>query len=441
MTTRIGGIASRIILLVSVSLLLATLAHFIITYSGPPPRVPPANVEFVTYQLLNPQKQPPPFHRLTLSTAQTPPSPRKGERRLLSDEAQIIARFHLPPDSVRLYATDDTGPILRGPAFSLPGREQRMTDLWGGFTMGIRTADGWHIGRSEPRPFLTSWHWTTLAWTLGLLLLLVPIAAILARAIARPMEKLAQDADAVAKDGVHNQAAIGVPTRGPPEVIRLARALEDMRERVVGHAEQRTLMLAAIAHDMGTPLARLAFRVETMTGASATAAQSDIDELRALIGSFVDFARGVPTERGPVRLDELVREAAHRLTRPDAPVDLGALPDGPVTVTGNRLALGRMLTNLVGNAQRYAGNAEIALSVEGRRARLSVSDRGPGLPDQPEKLFEPFARGEESRNRETGGAGLGLAIAREVVTAHGGGIVAANREGGGAQFIVTLPLS
>ena len=439
MMTRFGGIASRIILLVTAALLLATLAHFIITYSGPPPRLPPANAEFVAHQLLQPRDVP--FHRFTTSTAAQPPLPRKGELRLPRDEAAVAARLRLPPDEVRVYATPETGPIMPMPPMGRESRERRMTDLWGSFTIGVRSDTGWKIARSDPRPLLTSWHWNTLAWTLGLLLLLVPIAAILARAIARPLERLARDADAVAQDGMRGQRAIGVPTRGPPEVIRLARALEDMRERIVGNAQQRTMMLAAIAHDMGTPLARLAFRVEAMESGGTAAAQSDIDELRALIGSFVDFARGVPTERGPVAMDDLVREAAQRLTRDDAPVRLGQLPDGPVIVMGNRLALGRMLANLVGNAQRYAGDAEISLTVEHRRAVVRIADRGPGLPDHPERLFDPFARGEESRNRETGGAGLGLAIAREVAEAHDGHIRAANRDGGGALFSVTLPLA
>jgi signal transduction histidine kinase len=358
----------------------------------------------------------------------------------------VTHRLRLPPDSVRVYATPDTGPIMAMPAMGRESAERRMTDLWGSFTIGVHAGGEWKIARSEPRPLLTSWHWTTLAWTLGLLLLLVPIAAILARAIARPLERLARDADAVATDGMRGQRAIGVPEHGPPEVIRLARALEDMRERIVGHAQQRTMMLAAIAHDMGTPLARLAFRVEAMNGSASAmtdsaAAQRDIDELRALIGSFVDFARGVPDERGPVPLDDLVREAAQRLTRNDAPVALDRLPDHAIIVTGNRLALGRLLANLIGNAQRYAGAAEVSLTTQRGQAVLRVADRGPGLPDHAERLFDPFARGEESRNRETGGAGLGLAIAREVAEAHGGHISATNRDGGGALFTVTLPLA
>ncbi len=201
-------------------------------------------------------------------------------------------------------------------------------------------------------------------------------------------------------------------------------------------------MIGAIAHDLRTPLARIAFRIERAPDAVRLPVQSDIEQMREMVAATIGFVRdgaGVG-ERRPVDLSALARRLAEQARDTGSPVATTKLQ--AVTVSGDRSALERLLQNLIDNAIKYAGGAELSVRHAVDRAMLIVADRGPGIPeDELDRMFEPFERHEPSRSRSTGGIGLGLAIARSIAVAHGGSIVAQNRTGGGLAVTVALPLA
>jgi signal transduction histidine kinase len=326
----------------------------------------------------------------------------------------------LPGKDVAVWAHEQVG----GP----PGR----TEMIGAFTAALKLPDGrWRVVTVPEPPLFTSWHKVTLAAMLATFVVVLAGAMFVARAIARPLAEVADAARATDDAG----AGPHLPTHGPAEVARMAEAVTAMRARLSEAIDARTAMLLGIAHDLGTPLNRLAFRAQALDEEDRQAAQAEIDGMHAMLARVLDYARdGVDAPLAEVELDRLVAATALR-----AGLVAGTMP---VTLTGDALALDRLFANLFENAQTYGGGAiTISMTMAGGMARVEVADRGPGIdPGLLPTLFDPFVRGEKSRNRATGGSGLGLAIARRIAERHGGTIVAANREGGGATFTVILPV-
>jgi two-component system OmpR family sensor kinase len=231
---------------------------------------------------------------------------------------------------------------------------------------------------------------------------------------------------------------------GPAELRVAARAVNAMRGRISEQIREREAMVAAIAHDLRTPLSRIAFRIDAAPDSLREPIQHDIDQMKAMITTTLSYVRG-SSQNGQaesVDLSGLLSEIVASEQHVDRPVSWsGHEPQEDCKVRGDRIALGRMIQNLVDNAIAYGSQANIALEEKDAQARIVVADRGPGLPaDEVEGMFAPFARKERSRNRETGGVGLGLAIARAIARDHGGEIQLGPRPGGGMEAVVTLPL-
>jgi signal transduction histidine kinase len=228
---------------------------------------------------------------------------------------------------------------------------------------------------------------------------------------------------------------------GPSEVREAARAFNGMRERIRRFVEDRTRMVAAISHDLRTPITRLRLRAELMEDGPARAKMlADLDEMERMVSATLAFARddAGPKERAPVDLAALLRG----LVADGEARGLKAAYAGPPArvVTGDALALKRAFANLLENAWRYGGAARVALGGADGRAEVTIDDDGPGIPEaERDNVFRPFYRLEGSRSRETGGAGLGLALARSAILAHGGAIALADRPEGGLRVSVTLP--
>jgi signal transduction histidine kinase len=308
---------------------------------------------------------------------------------------------------------------------------------------GFRMAIGWHSGstwrilRADRPTLLTPWHRDTLAAMLIALILLAVPAWLLARAISRPLRLLAETASQA-----RPAAPLGpLPESGPSEVLRLTQAIAAMHGRLSRHGEGRTAMLAAIAHDLGTPLSRIAFWIEQLPDEARIRANADIDEMRAMIGAALRFARDEAGERVDQRidlgslLDSLVEDMDVAGTRVTLESGEKAI------VRGDPQALRRLFTNLVENAVRYGDKAALSWRVADDTAEILIDDDGPGFdPAQAERLFEPFVRGDPSRNRETGGTGLGLAIVQTIAEAHRGTVSLERRDGGG-RVRVRLPLA
>jgi signal transduction histidine kinase len=219
-------------------------------------------------------------------------------------------------------------------------------------------------------------------------------------------------------------------------------AFNDMQASLRAHMRQRAQTIAAIAHDLRTPLTRLRFRAEQSPDTVRDRMAADIEEMDALIAQAMAFVRGetTPERREVFDLDALASDCADGFIETGAAVTFDG--GGELPVRADPAALRRALGNLIGNAVKYAGAARVMAFAEGGQAVVMVEDDGPGLPDDElEAVFEPFRRGERSRNRETGGAGLGLTVARQAARAHGGDVVLVNREGGGLAARLTLPFT
>lgn len=252
----------------------------------------------------------------------------------------------------------------------------------------------------------------------------------------RPITRLAREVDRVG-EGID---PVAIPELGAPELRKLIRAVNAMQERIAALVRNRTLTLGAISHDLRTYLTRLRLRVEMMPESRHRAgAIADVEAMQALVADTLDFAQDsfVPTEPARADLADALRRYAAEQN--DARIVLD-VPDRPVHVAMGDKALGRVVANLVGNALRYGECAFAGIETGGARAVLVIEDEGPGIPaEERERVFEPFHRLETSRNRDSGGTGLGLTIVRRLVERHGGSIELGTSRRGGLAVRVALP--
>ncbi|WP_027172944.1 ATP-binding protein [Methylobacterium sp. 10] len=276
--------------------------------------------------------------------------------------------------------------------------------------------------------------WAYLATAMAIL---VGVAAVvLMHRIAGPLRDLTR---ATAEIG-HGKV---VPVReaGPDETRDIARALNAMQDRIHRLVTERTQALAAVSHDLRTPIARLRLRLDGLPeGGEIRAMGSDLDDMQAMVDSTLAYLRGDadPEPRQVANVASVLMSIAD--TSSDAGREVAYAGPGRALATVRPVALRRALDNVVDNAVRYGTRAFISLDVEPEELVLTVEDDGPGIPpEEVARAFEPFTRLEASRNRNTGGTGLGLTIARRIVEAEGGGIALSNRSGGGLRVRISLP--
>lgn len=308
----------------------------------------------------------------------------------------------------------------------------------GNFTIAIRGPDGTFLLMRAQRP-TEGWAWAILAaWLVGITAAAGLAALWAARRIARPLEVLARGAG---RAGAGLQPDFAVSARAPREVGAIASALDQMHSRLRRYVDDRTRMLAAVSHDLRTPLTRLRLRAESIPEAEErNKATADIDEMERMIAETLAFARADALEAKPERFDL----AALVQTLVDERSDLGATVayEGPgsLAVEGRPGAIKRAIGNLVDNAIAYGGRADVALRLAPGRLEVEVRDDGPGIPEaEREKVFAPFYRLEGSRSRSTGGTGLGLAVARDIARAHGGDVTLADASPRGLRATLSLP--
>lgn len=228
---------------------------------------------------------------------------------------------------------------------------------------------------------------------------------------------------------------------GATELREAASAVIDMRDRLRAAADQRTAMLAAVSHDLRTPLTRLKLQLAMIEPTEdVIAARHDLDEMAAMLDEYLAFARGEEGESAqPTRIDDLVRAAAAGVPHEPGQISLGALPEATLSV--RPLAVKRALRNLVSNALAHADRVDIAMLKGPRALDILIDDDGPGIaPERREEAFRPFARLDAARNQNTAGVGLGLALARDVARGHGGDIRLEQSPLGGLRARLRLPL-
>jgi signal transduction histidine kinase len=274
--------------------------------------------------------------------------------------------------------------------------------------------------------------------TLAILLLSVVVLSLLAvRWVTRPLVTLGKAAEGLGRD--INRPPLN-QEEGPKEVRRAAQAFNTMQARIVSQIQDRERFLAAVSHDLKTPITRMRLRAELLEDEETRAKfLRDLNDMEILTVSTLDFIRG-----------EQHREKSN-------PVDIMALLESlqedrqamgqSMSVSGTAapypaqpLALRRCLENLVENAIKYGKEAHVMVEDTQQQLVIRITDRGPGIPEAKiDEVFEPFYRLEESRNRETGGVGLGLSIARSIVRAHGGDLTLHNRHEAGLEATLVLP--
>ncbi|MEW9616514.1 ATP-binding protein [Shinella sp. S4-D37] len=258
------------------------------------------------------------------------------------------------------------------------------------------------------------------------------------RRITGPLRRLAATADAFGLDG----APPAMPPEGPREVRALCEALARMQGRLSDMIADRTRMLVALGHDLRSPITALRVRAEMVDDEETRERMvATLDEMREMVEATLAFARGVSRDQPMEETDlaALLADIAGELSETGPPVVFTG--SGPAVTAVRRMPFRRALRNLMENAQRYGRGARVGVNGGGRTLEITIDDDGPGIPPGDlEHVFDPFARLETSRSRETGGIGLGLSIARAIVRAHGGEIGLSNRPEGGLRATVTLPL-
>ncbi|CCG40499.1 sensor histidine kinase [Magnetospirillum molischianum] len=304
--------------------------------------------------------------------------------------------------------------------------------------ISVRLADGSWLNVLAPLdPGVSLWRPRFVA-PLLLGLVLVTLAALIAvRKATLPFAVFAAAAERLGVD-------VGAPpmeVTGPREVRRAAHAFNVMQDRIVRFVQDRTQMLAAISHDLKTPITRLRLRAEFIEDDEQRGKMlADLAEMEQMIASTLAFARDDAAREPGQRLD--LAAMVQGMLEDMEDMGLTCSYDGPdsLVIAARPVALKRAIANLLDNAVKYGGRAGVGLAVSGGEIRLTIDDDGPGIPaDSRERVFAPFVRLETSRSRDTGGTGLGLAVARAAVRAHGGDIALANRAEGGLRVTLSLP--
>ncbi len=335
-------------------------------------------------------------------------------------------------------------PRLEGVGLALEGNADALDDVAG----QLRLPDGSAL-RFAARGMLTRQPVTRGLFSAALLAGCVLLAAVLlVRTLSQPLRAVARLADAIGHDAVGPHGTLRPPVAmplsvlesGPQEARHLARAMNAMQARIARLIADRTEALAAVSHDLRTPLARLRLRAGFLEDEEAQAAiEADVGEMEAMVGSVLAYLSGEDDPEPKRRVDL----ASLLATLVDEAADAGgdARYQGPDHALARLrpLAMKRVFSNLIGNALTYGGNASVSLVVEGEQLQVLVEDDGPGIPEaELERVLAPFYRIEGSRCRSTGGLGLGLAIVQREVLREGGTLHLASRPRGGLQARIKL---
>lgn len=378
-----------------------------------------------------------PRNRLTISgNASNMMVLRSSAPRSSGSSGATIQAAERPPPNLPIILQ---GALNRAQGSVAPQRIERVTIssqlTFPPFSASLRLNDGRWAVVEPPRGWLAPWQKRLLLGFGISMLLLAPLVWWMGRRLTRPIRVFA---DAAARLGADPEAA-PLPATGPSEVRTAITAFNDMQASLRDHVRKRTQTVAAIAHDLRTPLTRLRFRAEQAPDPVRDRMAADIEEMDALIGQAMAYVRGeTPSERRErFDLADLAADCVQGFSETGTDVTFIRAADLPVD--GDPAALRRALTNLIGNAVKFAGAARVTAERIEQAPVIRIEDDGPGLPDaELEAVFDPFRRGEASRNRETGGAGLGLTVARQAARAHGGDVIIRNRAGGGLEAVLRL---
>jgi len=360
---------------------------------------------------------------------------RENLRHSLNRRVEIEENFGFEPQAPEAASARSPTPVAELPAGEL---DERLEHPYRIIRVAVQLQDASWLTFSFDQPF-RGFDFERVAMRLGIAGLVIALLSVwLSRRLVKPIDEFAHAATRLGRD----PAAPPLVESGPREVREAAQAFNQMQQRIRRFVEDRTQMLAAISHDLRTPITRLRLRADLIEEEETQRKFiADLDDMEAMIDSTLSFARDdAQTEEG-----ERIDLAVLLETLCDDASDAGhtARYAGPehLTLLCRPIALQRALTNLIDNAVKYGGEAEVSLAEADAQVEIAVADQGPGIPlEEQEKVFAPFYRLERSRNRATGGSGLGLAVARSIIRAHGGDITLANHPDGGLVARVGLPV-
>jgi len=416
---------------------------------------PPADLPVSTYELGRLLQDRPIVGDLTNFEIQrnssAPASTRETSRSSDALRWALAAQMGAPLADVRFDGGHEKRPLIGSPSDGargvyepwllktggLYGGDPRFSPvIFGSFQAAFRQADGtWRVvSYRQPKP--TRGRLSTLRWIALLVAAIVLIAWLFSIRLAEPIRAFARAADRSGRGDFEH-----IDVRGPTEIRIAARALNAMQLRLRKLLDERTSVIGAIAHDLRTPLTRLAFLLHEAPPEVRRAAEAQISEMERMIAVTLDFSQSEtqPARREWLDLRLLVESVVDDVA--DMGHDATIEPGCQVNLRGDAMLLKRLFMNLVNNAITYGGYARVRLRAEGGAARVEIDDGGPGMSqDDLLRVFEPFARVEPSRNTRTGGIGLGLAIVRTAARAHRGAVSLSNRSAGGLRATVTLPL-
>lgn len=437
------SLVGRMAVLIGIALLLAQLASFAILLAQRHQFTraeidTPAITRFIS-TAADFQQAAPDFKALVLSDAS-----RRGARYELATQSSVPAGVKRRDDtedrleqslaSAGIQVRDVRAAIDPHPPQQRPGARRHGQSM----LLSVHLQDGrWLNARLAvpmPPPLLTP---ALGLGTLVLYLFVLSAAVLIALRLARPLGNLTEAAEAFRG---RNQPIVVEPS-GPSDLRNAILAFNAMNLRVVELLEEKDRTLGAIAHDLRTPLASLRIRAESVEPEEERDRMvAKIEEMAATLEDILTLARSGRSRERSERLD--VTELAHAVAREyeelGQPVSFGA--DEPHLLDVQPNLLRRALRNLIDNAVKYGGSAEMQVSGEPGIVTIAVCDRGPGLsPSELERITGAFYRAEPSRNRDTGGAGLGLSIVQAVVDAHGGTLTIRNRDAGGLTAAIALP--
>ncbi|MFT4076185.1 MAG: ATP-binding protein [Asticcacaulis sp.] len=303
-----------------------------------------------------------------------------------------------------------------------PGQPPELT--LGEFIAARHTADGqWQV--IEPYPE-TEWIRRVLIWVFGGMLVMAPAAWWFSGQVTRPIRRFADAAEQLGRD----PSAPPMQVEGPAELGLAAKAFNRMQNQIQRYVSDRVGMVGAISHDLRTPLTRMRFKLEKAEARLRDSVLDDVVQMEAMISGVIAFVResSQPSIREPLELTSLLSCAVD--DRPEGEAVFNVSDGRPgFYVQGDPVHLRRLFDNLIDNAVKYGGHAQIDVQMEGDDIVTSIGDNGPGLAEgELDLVFQPFYRAHQ--NAEMKGAGLGLAIARSIARAHGGDVVLARKERG-----------
>jgi signal transduction histidine kinase len=385
-----------------------------------------------------------------LVTAETileaaPAPERAREAVVISSRATVLSWSALPSLVDRERSTERelkdrfrrAEPSLRGRDLRLHAETDRTLPRDTHLKAALRLRDGsWLTLKTKIRAA----PWAVLLSSVGSAFILglgvIAAAALVLRNLSRPLRALAEAADKVGQD-----AHVRIGESGAGDLKLVAKAFNAMQDRIAGLLRARTEALAAVGHDLRTPLARLRLRASFVGDPEAREAlEADVDEMTAMLDSLLAYLGGQEDPEPPRRTDL----AAVAMTVVDNAVDMGrpATYAGPdhAPVQARPVSLKRAVSNIVENALHYGGQATLTLTHEGSTAVLAVEDAGPGIPEaELAEVLQPFHRLDSARARNTAGLGLGLTIVQQILQREGGTLVLKNRLQGGLRVELRLP--